>query len=145
MYMRQLVVTRKKSCASQFAGIACYLTPVVLSGRTFEIEVLHWLPKVAADHPCAAEHAHPFRVEICCADYPAEKFGAVWLPLYATLDRRLLNEIVKLEDPTPESLARFLFDGLLAQGMPVQTVRVYDTFVYETLAGPVSNAWCEVS
>ncbi|MEZ4286733.1 MAG: 6-carboxytetrahydropterin synthase QueD [Polyangiales bacterium] len=104
--------------------------------RNFRFEAAHKLPNVPSDHKCARLHGHSFSVTIVVrgdldprlqwvADFADLK--AAWQPLHEILDHRYLNEIVGLENPTSEVLARFI-----AERIDLPTGRVHLVCVAET-------------
>ena len=86
--------------------------------KEFTFEAAHRLPNVAEGHKCARLHGHSFRVEIHVTGMPDSDAGWVmdfgdikdaFKPLYDQLDHYYLNEIVGLENPTSENLARWIW------------------------------------
>jgi 6-pyruvoyltetrahydropterin/6-carboxytetrahydropterin synthase len=99
-------------------------------------EAAHLLPRAPEGHKCRRLHGHSYRVEIEVAgevdpatgwliDYAEIKQACA--PLHAALDHRYLNEVEGLENPTSENLARWIWDRLHAQRLPVSTVRIAET------------------
>ena len=97
--------------------------------KTFHFEAAHKLPNVPAGHKCARLHGHSFRIEIAVAGECDPRFG--WLmdyadlseafrPLLDRLDHYYLNEIPGLENPTSETLAKWVWDRL-KPGLPQLT------------------------
>ena len=91
---------------------------MVRLAREFTFEAAHRLPNAPADHKCRRLHGHSFHVEIICEGETDSNTG--WLldfgeitkafaPLLEQLDHRYLNEIHGLENPTVESLARWIW------------------------------------
>lgn len=89
--------------------------------KEFTFEAAHRLPNVPEDHKCARLHGHSFRVKVCVSG-PVDPHGG-WVmdfaelkrafrPLHDVLDHRYLNEIEGLENPTSESLARWVWARL---------------------------------
>ena len=104
--------------------------------RRFGFEAAHYLPHVPAGHKCARLHGHSFRVEVhvtgavdpdlgWVVDFA--DIGAAFEPLHDALDHRLLNEVAGLENPTSENLAVWIWDRLVAGGLPVSRVVVRET------------------
>jgi 6-pyruvoyltetrahydropterin/6-carboxytetrahydropterin synthase len=84
-------------------------------------EAAHRLPNVTAGHKCARLHGHSYRVEVRIDGPVDEASGMVmdfadiksaFAPLRAQLDHYYLNEIVGLENPTSENLARWIWARL---------------------------------
>jgi 6-pyruvoyltetrahydropterin/6-carboxytetrahydropterin synthase len=97
--------------------------------KTFQFEAAHKLPNVPAGHKCARLHGHSFRIEIAVAGECDPRLG--WLmdyadlseafrPLLDRLDHYYLNEIPGLENPTSETLAKWVWDRL-KPGLPQLT------------------------
>lgn len=89
--------------------------------KEFTFEAAHRLPFVPAEHKCARLHGHSFRVEIHVSGEVGDESGwimdfadikSAFKPLYDQLDHHYLNEIDGLENPTSETLARWIWDGL---------------------------------
>lgn len=79
------------------------------------------LTGVAADHPCARNHGHTFRVRLTVSGPVNETTGFVidfadvqraFAPVFEALDHRFLNEVPGLENPTTEHVARWIWDRL---------------------------------
>jgi 6-pyruvoyltetrahydropterin/6-carboxytetrahydropterin synthase len=89
--------------------------------KTFGFEAAHYLPNLPASHKCSRMHGHSFRVEVHAEGDMDENAGwvmdfaaikACFEPLEEQLDHRLLNDIVGLENPTSENLARWIWRRL---------------------------------
>ena len=89
--------------------------------RVFQVEAVHFLPKVPEGHKCARMHGHSFHIEVHVSGTPGVESGWVmdfadlkrtFQPLFDALDHRLLNEIEGLENPTSENLAIWIWDRL---------------------------------
>lgn len=92
--------------------------------RVFTVEAAHRLPNVPEGHKCARLHGHSFRIEIHVAGAVDPATGWVmdfaelkraFAPTFDRLDHHYLNDIVGLENPTSENLARWVW----AQVKPV--------------------------
>ncbi len=86
--------------------------------RSFTFEAAHRLPELPRGHKCERLHGHSFRVELVCEGEADPRTG--WLidfaeikrafaPFLERLDHRYLNEIDGLENPTAESIARWIW------------------------------------
>jgi len=86
--------------------------------REFRFEAAHRLPNAPEGHKCRRLHGHSFRVEVVCEGEVVGEAG--WLmdfgeikrvvePVVELLDHRYLNEIEGLENPTAETLARWIW------------------------------------
>ena len=89
--------------------------------KDFSFEAAHRLPNVPAGHKCARLHGHSFLVRVTVDGPVGERTGWVmdfadlkvaFAPLHDRLDHRYLNEIVGLENPTSEVLARWIWREL---------------------------------
>ncbi|MBX9929233.1 MAG: 6-carboxytetrahydropterin synthase [Gemmatimonadaceae bacterium] len=95
---------------------------MTLSVRTeFQLACGRRLTGVPADHPCARDHGHTFRVTVVCEGPLDPRTGFVvdfaeiqraWAPIDDALDHRFLNDIPGLENPTSERLAFWIFERL---------------------------------
>lgn len=115
----------------------------VTIAKAFDFDAAHHLPHVADGHKCKRMHGHTYRVEVACEGVPDSRgmvcdyseIAAAWAPLHDLLDHRVLNDVPGLENPTTEVLAPFILDRLAASGLPVTSVRVFES----------SSTWCEVT
>lgn len=89
--------------------------------RVFQVEAAHRLPNVAEDHKCARVHGHSFRIEVHVSGEVGAKSGWVmdfadlrraFQPVFDRIDHRYLNDIERLENPTSENLARWIWREL---------------------------------
>ena len=89
--------------------------------KSFTFEAAHVLPGVPEGHKCGRVHGHSYQVELRLRGPVDPRLGwvrdfgdvtAAFRPLYDRLDHRLLNEIEGLENPTSETLARWLWREL---------------------------------
>lgn len=88
--------------------------------REFTFEAAHRLPLVPEGHKCGRLHGHSYRVEVhvegevgpdgMVVDFAVLKDA--WRPLHDLLDHHYLNEVEGLENPTSETLARWLYGHL---------------------------------
>ena len=89
--------------------------------RGFSFEAAHRLPNAPDGHKCRRLHGHSFRVEVVCEGDADPITG--WLidfadikrafePLRERLDHHYLNEVEGLENPTAETIARWIFTRL---------------------------------
>ena len=104
--------------------------------KVFQIEAAHRLPHVPAGHKCARLHGHSFRIEIHVEGEPDPTMGwvmdfaevkAAFAPLIEQLDHHYLNEIEGLENPTSETLARWIFRRLEPRLPGLDGVVVHET------------------
>lgn len=89
--------------------------------KTFSFEAAHRLPNVPPGHKCSRLHGHSFELEVRVAGRPDPQSG--WIqdfgeiscsvkPILDQLDHYYLNEIPGLENPTSETLARWIWQRL---------------------------------
>lgn len=89
--------------------------------REFTIEAGRYLPAISADHPCARMHGHTFVVQVHVMG-PVQK-DTGWIMDFAELDdkiqtireeldHKVLNDVIGLENPTTELMARWIWDRL---------------------------------
>jgi 6-pyruvoyltetrahydropterin/6-carboxytetrahydropterin synthase len=89
--------------------------------KKYVFEAAHRLPNLPADHKCSRLHGHSFHVELQVSGEVNETLGWVmdfseitnlFKPIYEELDHRYLNEIVGLENPTSENIARWIWNRM---------------------------------
>jgi 6-pyruvoyltetrahydropterin/6-carboxytetrahydropterin synthase len=102
----------------------------------FRFEAAHLLPKVPAGHKCRRLHGHSFKVEVAVRGLVNEETGwfldyahlyDAWAPLHEQLDHNYLNDVVGLENPTSEILARWIWDHLKPALPSLQRITVFET------------------
>ena len=102
----------------------------------FRFEAAHRLPRVPAGHKCSRLHGHSFRVELAVFGPVDESTGwfldfqqlyDAWKPIHDLLDHRYLNEVVGLENPTSEVLARWIWQRTKSALPPLVRVTVFET------------------
>jgi 6-pyruvoyltetrahydropterin/6-carboxytetrahydropterin synthase len=90
----------------------------------FSLEAARRLPRLPPEHPCSRVHGHSFQIEVYVSGALDPTLGWVldfadiqraWQPIHSELDHRYLNEVVGLENPTSELLARWIWQRLQAQ------------------------------
>jgi queuosine biosynthesis protein QueD len=90
--------------------------------KEFTFEAAHSLPHAPEGHKCRRLHGHSFRVEVVLAGEVEPDTGwfvdygdilAVVKPIVDEhLDHRFLNEVPGLENPTSETLCRWLWERI---------------------------------
>jgi len=104
--------------------------------KEFTFEAAHRLPHMPDGHKCKRLHGHSYRVQIYIeGDLDPElgvivDFGEikeVFSPILRQLDHSYLNEIVGLENPTSEILARWIWRRLKPELPSLSKVVVGET------------------
>jgi 6-pyruvoyltetrahydropterin/6-carboxytetrahydropterin synthase len=103
--------------------------------RRYRFQAAHRLPNVPTGHKCGRMHGHGFEVIIhanqdlgsrpLSIDY--DYLDELWLPLYAELNYRCLNEIAGLENPTSELIAAWVWCRLKPVLPELSWVTVFET------------------
>lgn len=89
--------------------------------KEFKFEAAHYLPNISKEHKCAKLHGHSFLICIeitgninyhtgWVMDFSSLK--KIFQPIHDQLDHSCLNEIIGLENPTTEILAKWIWDKL---------------------------------
>ena len=104
-------------------------------GGWFFLSAAHFLPNVEDTHKCRRLHGHRFRIkfEIELLEDPGSlsqlaRFHGLVRELLIPYQKRLLNEIPGLENPTAENLAACLFHR--GEGMNLALDGVYSTYFH---------------
>lgn len=108
-------------------------------GRTYRFESAHHLPLLPDGHKCKNMHGHNYRLDVVVRgtldgrgfvkDFA--EIDAEILPLIKQIDHRVLNDVVGLENPTAEIIARWFLQRIKG----CESVRVYEN----------DECWAEVS
>lgn len=96
---------------------------IVKLSETFGFHAAHYLPNVPSEHKCGRMHGHSYKITVSLRGEVDEGMG--WFIDYAelkghcnevkdTLDHRVLNHILGLENPTCENLSVWIFEKLKA-------------------------------
>lgn len=89
--------------------------------KVFKFDAAHRLPNVRPGHKCAELHGHSFLVEIHIKGSVDPHSGWVmdfadiseaFQPLYDQLDHKYLNDIEGLDNPTSETIAKWIWQRL---------------------------------
>jgi 6-pyruvoyltetrahydropterin/6-carboxytetrahydropterin synthase len=103
--------------------------------REFTFEAAHRLPNVPPDHKCARLHGHSFKVSVHVTGPVDPATGMLvdfaeideaFAPVHAELDHYYLNEVVGLENPTSENLARWIWERIEV-ALPISQIVVRET------------------
>ena len=88
--------------------------------KQFTFDAAHRLPEVPADHKCHRIHGHTYtaRIHLRVSDQEFDQnkgwvrdfsvLNAAWSPIGDDVDHQFLNEVVGLENPTSENIARWI-------------------------------------
>jgi 6-pyruvoyltetrahydropterin/6-carboxytetrahydropterin synthase len=104
--------------------------------RAFTIEAAHRLPHVPAGHKCSRLHGHSFRIELYVSGDVDPHTGwvmdfaelkAAFQQTYDRLDHHYLNDILGLENPTSENLARWIWDEMKPRVALLSRVTIHET------------------
>ncbi|MHB1353237.1 MAG: 6-carboxytetrahydropterin synthase QueD [Thiobacillus sp.] len=104
--------------------------------RIFHLQCARRLPALPDTHPCSRVHGHSFEVELTVSGEVDAQLGwvcdfteieAAWRPIHEALDHRYLNDVARLDNPTSERLAIWLW-GQLKPSLPgLSRIRVMET------------------
>lgn len=104
--------------------------------KEFHFEAAHRLPNVPPGHKCARLHGHSFQVRLVVSGSAAEPSGwvmdfgdikAAFKPILHRLDHYYLNDIPGLENPTSESIARWIWRELVPTLPQLTQVEIRET------------------
>ena len=103
--------------------------------RRFRFEAAHFLPNVPRGHPCGRMHGHGFEVILHVHQQIGEQdlgtdldeIARVWATLAGALDRRCLNDIDGLLNPTSEMICRWIWEHAKPLLPDLSWVTVYET------------------
>lgn len=91
----------------------------------FNFESAHFLPNVPSGHKCKRMHGHSFTVDVSAAN--PNQSRQYLQEIYDALDRRCLNVIEGLENPTSENVCRWIWDRLAPDLGELKKVAVAET------------------
>lgn len=95
----------------------------------------HFLPNVPDGHKCKNMHGHTYRIRIEVFGKVGETTGWVidyseiksnWEPIKTMLDHHLLNDLIGLQNPTCELIAKFIWDRLRTW-IPISRIELRET------------------
>jgi 6-pyruvoyltetrahydropterin/6-carboxytetrahydropterin synthase len=104
--------------------------------KEFTIEAAHRLTRVPAGHKCGRLHGHSFKVQLWVQGSIIDETGWImdfadvkeaFAPFYEQLDHHYLNEILGLENPTSEVLARWIWRNVRPRLHQLSKVVVRET------------------
>ena len=104
--------------------------------KDFRFEAAHRLPSVPAGHRCARLHGHSFRCRVSVRGEVVEPQGWVtdfaelksaFAPLMELIDHSYLNEVPGLENPTAETIARWIYERLQPRLPGLYSVEIAET------------------
>jgi 6-pyruvoyltetrahydropterin/6-carboxytetrahydropterin synthase len=104
--------------------------------KRLTFEAAHRLPHLPDGHKCKRLHGHSFAVEIHVSGPVDERIGWVadfadikqaFDPIHEQLDHYYLNEIEGLENPTSESIARWIWPRLKIRLPQLSSIVVCET------------------
>lgn len=86
--------------------------------KEYTFDSAHWLPKVPEGHKCKNVHGHTYTAKFACKTWQLDEQGFVTdyakidevvKPWIKALDHVQLNDLKGLENPTAETIAKFLY------------------------------------
>jgi len=89
--------------------------------KEFTLESAHRLPHVPEGHKCGRLHGHSFRIRLVLTGAGDPVTGWIldfsevktaFTPLYDRMDHNYLNDIPGLENPTSETIARWIYEQM---------------------------------
>lgn len=111
-------------------------TMIIILSKDFDFEAAQSLPQFPVGHKCRNIHGHSFKVTISVRG-PVDEASGIYYdhaaisdamrPIIEQLDHAHLNEIVGLENPTIELMARWFWEKLTPQ-LP----GLYEIVLHET-------------
>ncbi len=91
----------------------------------FGFEAAHALRRLPAAHKCHTMHGHSFSVEVAAAR--TEALASALIEVYEKLDHGCLNEVMRLENPTSEEAARWIWNALAPKTGGLHMVSIAET------------------
>jgi 6-pyruvoyltetrahydropterin/6-carboxytetrahydropterin synthase len=80
--------------------------------KILAVEAAHRLPYLPPGHKCGRLHGHTFQIEVHVQGQPVPKSGWIINSIEDQIDRRYLNEVEGLENPTSENVASWVWQKL---------------------------------
>ena len=116
--------------STDFAGASNYSHNRHEIWKSFSFQASHQLPNVPDDHKCKNMHGHTFRVvlhlEASLENTEVIRIEKICAELKANLDRKCLNQVNGLENPTSEILASWIWLRLESLSIPISKVEVME-------------------
>ena len=104
--------------------------------KEFTFEAAHKLPYVPFGHKCGRLHGHSYRFIVNISGNVNISTGFIIdfaeikekiKPILESVDHYYLNDIIGLENPTCENLAKWLFDKITDNGLKLESIQVFET------------------
>ena len=118
-------------CSTEIEGANIELPDRNEIWRSFTFQAAHQLPKVPLEHKCRNMHGHTFRVvlysEVQLGNNQVEDLDKISNELKLTLNKKCLNEIKGLENPTSEILASWIWNKVSNANPVITKVEVMET------------------
>ncbi len=121
--------------------------PVMELMKRYRVQAAHFIPGAPRDDPEHRLHGHCFSVELHVRGPVDPRLGwvidfgditAAWQPLFERIDHHLLNDVVGMDDPSAEGVARWIHRRLapelpqLFRVVVVETARRRGSYPNET-------------
>jgi len=109
---------------------------ITILAKDFEFEAAQSLPQFPEGHKCRKVHGHSFKITVAVRGPVDEASGIFYdhaaisdamKPIIAELDHSYLNDIVGLENPTIELMARWFWEKLEPQLTGLYEITLHET------------------
>jgi len=129
----QLKLKQLKLLSTQNTGSILDSSGLKYAFHHFMLHSAHFLPHVPLGHKCGRLHGHNFGILLqwkfdsseTILNY--EEIRQRFAPCYEQLNKKLLNDISGLENPTSENLSAWIWHQLKAENPLLDQVTVYET------------------
>ena len=104
--------------------------------KDFTFDSAHFLPNTPPGHKCGRLHGHTYYITLGIkgslednTDWVMDfaEIKKIVNPLIDSLDHRLLNDILGLENPTAEVIAIYIYEQLITKLITLEYVKVQET------------------